>query len=46
VIRTPNPTAGFACLVPENQTIPLEMRVEDALTLIMSGGLVIPRQGV
>lgn len=44
VMRTPNPTAGFVCLVPESQTIPLDMRVEDALKLVLSGGLVIPRE--
>lgn len=42
IMRTPNPTAGYVCLVPESQTIPLEMRVQDALKLIMSGGLVVP----
>jgi len=39
---TPNPTSGFYLLVPENDVIPLEMSVEDAFKLVMSGGIVTP----
>jgi uncharacterized membrane protein len=39
---TPNPTSGFYLLVPEQDTIPLEMNVEDAFKLLISGGLVAP----
>ncbi len=39
---TPNPTSGFYLLVPESDTIPLRMSVEDAFKLLISGGLVSP----
>jgi len=39
---TPNPTSGFYLLVPEKDTIPLQMNVEDAFKLLISGGLVGP----
>lgn len=42
VVSTPNPTTGFLVLVPEEQVIPLEMSVEDALKMVMSGGIVSP----
>lgn len=45
VVSTPNPTTGFLVLVPEDQVIPLEMSVEDALKLVMSGGIVGPSSG-
>lgn len=42
VVTTPNPTTGFLVLVPEDQVLPLDMSVEDALKLVMSGGIVSP----
>ena len=39
---TPNPTSGFYLLVPEEDVIPLEMTVEDAFKLLMSGGILSP----
>ncbi len=39
---TPNPTSGFYIVVPEKDIIPLEMGVEDAFKLIMTGGMVVP----
>ncbi len=42
VPTTPNPTSGFYLLVPEQDTIPVDMTVEDAFKLVMSGGLVTP----
>ena len=39
---TPNPTSGFYLLVPEKDTIPLTMSIEDAFKLIISGGLIGP----
>lgn len=45
VVSTPNPTTGFLVLVPEDQVRPLEMSVEDALKLVMSGGIVSPSWG-
>lgn len=39
---TPNPTSGYLLIIPEQDIIFLEMNVEDALKLIISGGSVIP----
>ena len=41
---TPNPTSGFYILVPEKDTTPLEISVEDAFKLIISGGMVSPEE--
>jgi uncharacterized membrane protein len=40
VVTTPNPTTGFLMLVPEREAAALEMSVEDALKIVMSGGIV------
>ncbi|MBI3398538.1 MAG: DUF502 domain-containing protein [Deltaproteobacteria bacterium] len=42
---TPNPTTGFYILIPEKDVIPLDMSVEDAFKLIISGGMVSPEKG-
>ncbi len=42
VPTTPNPTSGFYILVPEEDTVPLSMSVEEAFKLIISGGMVTP----
>ncbi len=39
---TPNPTSGFYLMVPEADLIPLDMTVEDAFKVIMTGGIVMP----
>jgi len=39
---TPNPTTGYFVFVPENKIIPLSMSVEDAMKMLMSGGLYTP----
>lgn len=39
---TPNPTSGFMLIVPRNDCVDLDMPVEDALKLIISGGAVNP----
>lgn len=41
---TPNPTTGFYILMPEKDIIPLEMSVEDAFKLIITGGMVSPEK--
>ncbi len=41
-ITTPNPTSGMLLLMPEEDLIPLSMNPEDALKLIISGGLFTP----
>jgi len=45
IMTTPNPTTGFLCLVPESKITKLEMSIEDALKLVVSGGLVAPPAG-
>ncbi len=44
VPTTPNPTSGYFLLVPENEIIPLSMSVEDAMKMIISGGLYTPSE--
>ncbi|MBT9138340.1 MAG: hypothetical protein DDT31_00895 [Syntrophomonadaceae bacterium] len=39
---TPNPTSGLYVLMPEEDTIPLKMSIEEALTMIVSVGVVTP----
>jgi uncharacterized membrane protein len=39
---TPNPTSGWFVMVPEKQVTPLQMKVEDALKMVISGGAVVP----
>jgi len=42
VPTTPNPTAGFLLLVPEADIIPLDMKVEDGMKMIISCGIITP----
>ncbi len=42
VPTTPNPTSGFFLFVPRADVIELEMPIEEALTLVVSGGAVLP----
>ena len=42
VPTTPNPTSGFYLMVPEEETIPLSMSVEDAFKLLISVGIAAP----
>jgi len=39
---TPNPTSGFLLLIPRKDLIPLEMSVEEAIKMIVSGGNLTP----
>lgn len=39
---TPNPTSGFLIFVPKEETIELDMSVEEGLKFVISGGLVEP----
>ncbi len=43
IMTTPNPTTGFLCLVPEDQLVPIRMSMQEALKLMVSGGLVAPQ---
>jgi uncharacterized membrane protein len=38
----PNPTSGFFLVVPERSVIPVPISVEEALKMIVSGGLIVP----
>ena len=40
VPTTPNPTSGFYLMIPENDVIDLDISVEDAFKLLISGGMV------
>lgn len=40
VPTTPNPTSGFYLMVPDTDVIDLDMSVEDAFKLLISGGMV------
>lgn len=37
---TPNPTSGFLAIVPEEKIKPLNVSVEDAMKLVLTGGIV------
>ncbi len=39
---TPNPTSGYLLFVPKEDTIEMDMTVEEAAKLIISAGLVVP----
>jgi uncharacterized membrane protein len=41
---TPNPTSGFYIMVPKSEAIELDMHIEDAFKVIMTGGIVVPEQ--
>jgi len=45
VPTTPNPTSGFLLYVPEKDTIPLDMSVEDGMKCVISAGVVSPKWG-
>jgi len=39
---TPNPTSGFLLFVPRRDVVILDMTVEEAIKMVMSGGIVTP----
>ena len=39
---TPNPTSGFLLFVPKTDVVPLGMSVEEAVKMVISGGIVTP----
>lgn len=41
---TPNPTTGFLLFVPKNEVIELDMPIEEALKLVISGGAIAPNK--
>lgn len=42
VPTTPNPTSGFLIFVPKEEIVKLSMGVEEALKMVISGGIVTP----
>ena len=40
---TPNPTSGFLLFFPKTDVVFLTMNVEEALKLVVSGGMVVPK---
>lgn len=42
VPTSPNPTSGYFLLVPEKEVMPVDISVEEAMKLIVSGGLYSP----
>jgi len=44
VPTTPNPTSGFLLYVPTKELISLDISVEDAMKMTISGGAYIPGQ--
>jgi len=44
VPTTPLPTQGFMLVVPEEETLALDMTVPDALKLVVSGGMISPHE--
>lgn len=43
VPTTPNPTSGFLLFVPEKDVYKLHMTVEEAIKMVVSGGIVTPQ---
>lgn len=39
---TPNPTSGFLLFLPKRDVVPLSMTVEEAIKMVISGGIVTP----
>jgi len=42
VPTTPNPTSGYYLIMQEKEVVDLDMTVEDAFKMIISGGLIVP----
>jgi uncharacterized membrane protein len=42
VPTTPNPTSGFMLVIPQSQVREIQLPVEEAVRLIMSGGIIVP----
>ena len=42
VPTTPNPTSGFLLFIPQKDLVYMDMKVEDAIKMVISGGIVTP----
>jgi len=43
VLASINPTSGFFIMVPESKIVPLNIKVEDGMKWVISGGIIKPR---
>ena len=43
---TPNPTSGLFIMIPDKKIIHLSMSVEDGMKMVISGGAVMPEEGL
>jgi len=41
---TPNPTSGYLIIVPRNDTIELDISIDEALKMVISLGVILPEQ--
>jgi uncharacterized membrane protein len=41
---TPNPTTGYYIMVPENQLIEVDLTRQEGMSLIISGGIILPER--
>lgn len=46
VPTTPNPTSGFLLFIPKKDLIYVSMSTEDAIKLIVSGGIITPQEKI
>jgi uncharacterized membrane protein len=44
VATTPNPTSGWLLFVSESELIPLDMSVEEGMKVVVSGGMLAPKE--
>ncbi len=44
ISTTPNPTSGFYLIVPEEETVPVDMTIEEGMKLVASAGIVTPEK--
>lgn len=42
VPTTPNPTSGFFIMASKQEIVELDMKVDDALKMVISGGVIVP----
>jgi uncharacterized membrane protein len=43
---SPNPTSGYLLFIPKDKVYPLQMTIEEAVKLVISGGAVLPEDRV
>lgn len=43
VPTTPNPTGGYLCILPARRLVPTSMTMDQAMTMIVSGGAMAPK---